>query len=139
MSTRARAFVRYQLRERGLLLGPERLRAGEVLGLGGPANTFDFEGFFPPVEAEPALNVVQAGSSVPLKFSLGGDKGLGVIAAGYPASASLDCATLSPSDTFEPAKPAGGGGLTYDAASGQYTWVWKTDKSWQGCGCWRSG
>ncbi len=33
----------------------------------------------------------------------------------------------------EPAKPAGGSELTYDKASGQYTCVWKTDKSWQGC------
>ena len=103
-----------------------------VPGLGGPAVTFDFEGFFPPLKGAPTLNVVKVGSAVPLKFSLGGDRGLAVIAAGYPASASLDCATLNPGETFGPAKPAGGSGLTYDAASGQYTYVWKTEKTWAG-------
>ena len=32
--------------------------------LGGPAVTFDFEGFYPPVEPEPTLNAVKAGSAV---------------------------------------------------------------------------
>ena len=27
---------------------------------------------------------------------------------------------------------AGASGLTYDAATDQYTYVWKTDKSWAG-------
>ena len=49
-----------------------------VPGLAGPAEPpiYTFQGFFPPVEADPVLNVVKAGSSVPLKFSLGGDHGL---------------------------------------------------------------
>ena len=84
--------------------------------IGGPtaSESFDFEGFYPPVEPDPALNVVKAGSSVPLKFSLGGDQGLDVLAAGSPASAPLDCATLEPGGDLVPAKSAGGSALGYD-------------------------
>ena len=49
---------------------------------------FPFQGFFRPLAPDtgdvPVLNVVKAGSSVPLKFSLGGDQGLNVSAPGYP-------------------------------------------------------
>ena len=50
--------------------------------VGGPIDTpaYNFRGFFAPVQADPVLNVVKAGSSVPLKFSLGGDQGLKVLA-----------------------------------------------------------
>jgi hypothetical protein len=99
---------------------------------GGPGVQFDFEGFYPPVQADPALNVVKAGSSVPLKFSLGGDQGLQILAAGSPASAPLDCATLDPGDDYQPAKSPSSSGLGYDAASAQYTYVWKTEKAWAG-------
>ncbi len=40
------------------------------------------------------LTRLKAGSSVPLKFSLGGDKGLKVLAAGFPTSLQFDCASL---------------------------------------------
>lgn len=105
-----------------------------VPGLGGPTNApvYDFQGFFPPVEPDPALNVAKAGSSVPLKFSLGGDEGLGVVEAGYPASGALDCATLDPDDDLQPAKAAGKSGLSYDTGSDQYTYAWKTEKDWAG-------
>ena len=64
--------------------GRNDYKQATVPGLGGPVAMFDFSGFFPPVQAEPVLNVVKAGSAVPLKFSLGGDKGLDVIAVGIP-------------------------------------------------------
>ena len=35
------------------------------------------------------VNIVKAGSAVPLKFSVGGYRGLDIFAAGYPASARL--------------------------------------------------
>jgi hypothetical protein len=105
-----------------------------VPNTGGPAGEapFDFEGFYSPVKPDPTLNMVKAGSSVPLKFSLGGDQGLEILAAGSPASAPLDCATLNPGDDYLPAKSAGGSGLSYDPASGQYSYVWKTEKAWAG-------
>jgi len=98
--------------------------------LGGPVASFDFEGFYPPVEPEPTLNKVKAGSAVPLKFSLGEDKGLNVIDAGYPASRPLACATLDPSGDLQPTQTTGKSALSYDAQSDQYTYIWKTDKTW---------
>jgi alpha-tubulin suppressor-like RCC1 family protein len=105
-----------------------------VPGLGGPAEppSYTFQGLFPPVEADPVLNVVKAGGSVPLKFSLGDDHGLDVLEAGYPASGPLDCKALDPGETLTLAKPAGGTGLSYDPASGRYSYVWKTEKTWVG-------
>ena len=114
--------------------GRNDYRQATVPVVGGPGGglTFDFEGFYPPVEPGPNLNVVKAGQAVPLKFSLGGDRGLNVVAVGYPASRPLACATLNPSGDLQPTRPAGRSGLSYDAKSGQYTYVWKTDKVWAG-------
>jgi len=87
------------------------------------------------VEADPVLNAVKAGSSVPLKFSLGGDKGLKVLAPDSPASGTLDCDTMEPADDLQPAASAGKSELMYDPKSGTYTYVWKTEKAWAGkCG-----
>ena len=43
---------------------------------------FNWSGFFQPVDNLPALNLVKAGSAIPVKFSLGGNKGLNIFAAG---------------------------------------------------------
>ena len=45
---------------------------------------FSWTGFFQPVDNPPAVNTKNAGSAVPVTFSLGGDQGLGVLAAGSP-------------------------------------------------------
>ncbi|MCZ0983113.1 PxKF domain-containing protein [Streptomyces diastatochromogenes] len=91
---------------------------------------FPFAGFFAPVHNLPDVNSVNAGRSVPMKFSLGGDKGLGVLANGSPWSQRTDCGTGAV-DTIETGA-ASVSGLTYDAASGTYTYVWNTDRSWAG-------
>ena len=101
-------------------------------GPASPGPTYAFTGFFPPVQPPPTLNAVKAGSSVPLKFSLGGDKGLAVLAAGFPASVQFDCATHELKGDRAATKTAGKSGLSYDASSGQYSYVWKTDKAWAG-------
>ena len=102
-----------------------------------PGSRYDFAGFYRPLAPVtgdvPVLNLVKAGSSVPLKFSLGGDKGLDVLEKNYPASGSLDCKSLDAGATLTPANSAGGEMLTYDPKSGQYTYVWKTEKTWTGC------
>jgi alpha-tubulin suppressor-like RCC1 family protein len=110
-----------------------------VPNVGGPTepptepSAYNFQGFFAPVQADPTLNVVKAGSSVPLKFSLGGDQGLKVLAPDSPASGTLDCKTMEPADDLQPAASAGKSGLTYDPKSDTYTYVWKTEKAWTGC------
>lgn len=45
----------------------------------------NFTGFFRPVDNQPEVNSVKAGQAIPVKFSLSGDKGRNIIAAGYPA------------------------------------------------------
>lgn len=96
-----------------------------------PPATFEFEGFYPPVKAEPALNAVKAGSAVPVKFSLGADWGLNILNYGAPRSGPMDCDQLDPSGELEPVQSVGAG-LSYDADSDQYTYVWKTKKEWAG-------
>lgn len=93
---------------------------------------YDFAGFFAPVDNLPAVNRVKAGSSVPVKFSLGGDRGLDIFAPGYPASQPIACDASAPLAAVEQTAAAGGSGLSYDPVSGQYTYVWKTERSWTG-------
>ena len=96
---------------------------------------YDFDGFFRPVDMGGVVNSVKAGSAVPMKFSLGGDQGLDIIAAGYPKVIFTPCATGATLDAIETTVTAGGSSLSYDAVAGQYVYVWKTDKSWAGkCG-----
>ncbi len=88
-------------------------------------------GFAEPV-TNGALNQVKAGAGVPVKFGLGADYGLNIFAAGYPASKQISCSTGLPTDPIEEIATVSKSGLSYDAASGLYTYVWKTDKAWKG-------
>ena len=56
---------------------------------------FQFSGFVMPVENLPTLNATRAGASVPIKFSLSGDKGLDIL-AGTPQSQSIVCDSNAP-------------------------------------------
>jgi len=93
--------------------------------------TYYFTGFFQPVDNLPTLNVVNAGRAIPVKFSLGGDQGLDIFAAGYPASAVVTCGSTA-EDAIEETVTAGSSSLSYDASTDTYTYVWKTNKSWTG-------
>jgi hypothetical protein len=75
-------------------------------------------------------NVAKAGSAIPVKFSLHGDHGAAVLAAGSPQSAKMTCGSNAPQDAVEQTVAAGSSGLSYDPATDQYTYVWKTDKAW---------
>ena len=90
-----------------------------------------FTGFFAPVDNAPTLNVVQAGSAVPIKFSLGADRGLAILAAGSPVVSTIDCSASAPVDDIETTVAASSSGLQY--GSNQYSYVWKTTKGWTGC------
>jgi hypothetical protein len=91
---------------------------------------YDFSGFFQPVDNLPTMNVAKAGSAIPVKWSLGGYQGMDIFAAGYPVSGTIPCDSTSNADEIEQTVTAGGSSLNYDAASGQYIYVWKTDKAW---------
>lgn len=93
---------------------------------------YSFAGFFPPVANPPAVNLVQAGRAIPVKFSLSGNKGLGIFAAGSPASGPYACNSSDPATPLEATVTAGGSSLSYDPSSDQYIYVWKTESAWAG-------
>jgi hypothetical protein len=89
-------------------------------------------GFYQPVDNVPVLNRTKAGSAIPIKFSLGGDEGLGIFASNSPASLKISCTAGTPLDDIEQTVSAGASSLSYDASTAVYTYVWKTDKAWGG-------
>lgn len=93
---------------------------------------YPFTGFFDPVSNLPATNRITAGRAVPVKFGLGGDRGLGVLAAGWPRSVTVPCDATAPVDVIEETTTAGNSSLSYDPATGVYTYVWKTLPEWAG-------
>jgi len=93
---------------------------------------YNFAGFFQPVDNLPVFNVVQAGRAIPVKFSLSGNKGLGIFAAGSPSSGPVACNSNDPASDLTETVTAGGSSLTYDATTDRYIYVWKTEPSWAG-------
>jgi hypothetical protein len=91
-----------------------------------------FEGFFAPVDNIPVVNRMKAGRAVPVRFRLEGASGLAIFAAGYPASARMDCATGAALDPVEETVSAGGSSLHHDDATGTYEYVWDTRSAWAG-------
>jgi hypothetical protein len=122
-------------------VGSKTVKYTAVDNLGNTANRsctymviYDFAGFFPPVDNPPDVNTVKAGQAIPIKFSLGGDQGLDIFAAGYPKWYLANCDTWAVLDSGTSTVAAGGSGLTYDPTVnppiGQYVYPWKTDKAW---------
>ena len=80
-----------------------------------PPLVYDFSGLLSPIDAAPVVNKAKAGSSVPVKFSLGADYGLDVLAEGSPSSRTVACSSGAPTDELEQTAAANKSGLTYDA------------------------
>jgi uncharacterized protein len=93
---------------------------------------FDFTGFLPPVRNLPARNSANAGQVVSVRFSLNGNQGLDVLAPGYPRSRQVPCDSTTPVRATEPTANPGNAGLTFDPATGIYTYPWQTSRSWAG-------
>jgi hypothetical protein len=87
---------------------------------------YRFSGFVQPVLSGGTATTVKAGSSLPVKFSLDGDQGLGILRAGYPKVTTAPCVNGAPSTSSATTAAAVGGSLQYDAATDQYSYVWKT-------------
>jgi hypothetical protein len=111
---------------------PERDVFGATIQLPAAGPTYHFGGFQQPVDPRPILNQMKAGAAVPVKFSLGGNQGLSIFAAGYPKSQVVACDASADVDGIETTLSAGGSSLAYDPATDTYSYVWKTDKSWAG-------
>lgn len=90
------------------------------------------DNFGAPISSPPTLNELKAGGSVPVKFDLGGDFGLDILADGYPTSHGVACDNNAPVEDVDEETTTSPSGLQYDADSGQYVYVWKTQKSWAG-------
>ena len=91
---------------------------------------YTFTGFFSPINNLPAINDANAGSSVPIKFSLSGFRSLDLFAPGYPATQAMTTCGGALTGPLVPTMP---NGFTYDPLLDQYTYVWKTDRNWRGC------
>jgi dipeptidyl aminopeptidase/acylaminoacyl peptidase len=91
---------------------------------------YDFSGLFSPVDNPPVFNTAKAGTSIPVKFSLSGDQGLDIFDPGYPASQRITCDGSATQDPIEETATPGDSGLSYDASTDQYTYVWKTNRAW---------
>jgi hypothetical protein len=93
------------------------------------SGTMNFTGFFAPIRNLPYVNTVVAGTAIPVKFSLGSYRGLGVLQAGSPTSVPAECSASAPRNVVRPgiASTTGLKSLGYS-----YTYVWKTQASWGG-------
>ena len=94
--------------------------------------SYAFSGFFQPVDNLPTFNKTKPGKSIPIRFSLGGDKGLDIFESGYPKSEPIACDSTAPVDGIEQTT-TGKGGLSYDAVSDRYTYNWTTSSTGSGC------
>ncbi|MGE0104874.1 MAG: FG-GAP-like repeat-containing protein [Blastocatellales bacterium] len=93
---------------------------------------YNFGGFGQPLGDPSSTNLVKAGGAVPVRFSLSGNKGLDILAPGFPISQQVACDSGAPLGEMEETVTAGGSGLRYDAATDTYTYNWKTSKAWAG-------
>jgi probable HAF family extracellular repeat protein len=93
--------------------------------------TWPFSGFANPINDAPAWNRITAGREVNVRFGLGGDRGLGIFAAGSPSTTEVSCTTgaaigsavaLSPTD-YE---------LRYQSGPDRYTLRLDTSRDWAG-------
>jgi hypothetical protein len=102
-----------------------RLDGVEAFDLPASCTAASFTGFHPPVAAAPTLNEVNAGSVVPLKFTL---------AAGQPPSIDsqpVDCTTLVPIGVSP--SPLDSPGATAPTQNGdEYHVNWQTNSDWAG-------
>ena len=86
---------------------------------------YDFAGFDTPVDPTGAMADAKVGEPVPLKFSLNGNWGLGVVS-------SVTWRPASCADWTAGTAAAATGQLSYSASSGRYLDAVPTAKSWKG-------
>jgi hypothetical protein len=92
---------------------------------------YPWSGFFEPVNNPKVLNRAKAGTAIPVRFSLGGNRPAPVLAPGSPEVTSRTCPSWT-TDAIEQTVSASTSSLRYEAATGQYVYTWKTASSWAG-------
>jgi hypothetical protein len=87
---------------------------------------YAFTGFDSPVSLNGSIDIAKAGDSIPLKFSLHGNQGLGIVTrTTWQAVSCADWSALGASTTAQ-------GKLSYSASSDRYLDVVTSDSSWKG-------
>ncbi|MER7577861.1 PxKF domain-containing protein [Streptomyces sp. NPDC126514] len=75
----------------------------------------------------PHNNIIKAGKTIPIQFSVGGDQGLNIFSE-PPTVAYYTCGTTPEGNTA-----ATGSGPTYKARANTYTYSWASPKNSKGC------
>ena len=83
-----------------------------------------FTGFSCPVDNPPTVNMANAGGRIPIRFSLGGNRGLAIIAGGAPTVVGVSCPSGAPTGTVDQAGTFTVG-LSYVKLTGRYLYGWK--------------
>ena len=102
-----------------------------VIATGNGDVNYTFTGFYGDVANPPALNRVNAGDKVRLRFSLGGDYGFDVFADGFPSSVRVPCPGEKPFKKAQEPSPTNGV-LHYNDGRDRYRYAWKTREAWAG-------
>lgn len=89
---------------------------------------YRFDGFLAPLADFPEFSSLDAGETVPVKFSLGGDQGLGVLAAGAPTWTAIDCSSGTPLGAASSPQKT----LSYHAATDRYLLRVESNAAWRG-------
>jgi hypothetical protein len=88
---------------------------------------YPFSGFERPI-TNGVLNGWPIGSEIRIKFGLGANRGMGILAGGSPSVTPISCSTLTPIGASVPT--ASTLGLQYDPLSVKYYYMWKANKAW---------
>jgi len=95
---------------------------------------YDFGGFYQPVDnpgTTGVVNTAKAGAAIPIRFTLGWDFGLDVLAAGSPTSTPYTCSSAS-ENAIEETVTSSTSSFSYEPGAERYSYIWKTDKAWSG-------
>jgi hypothetical protein len=97
---------------------------------------YNWTGFFQPID-NGVMNVAKAGSTIPVKFSLGSNQGLSIFWTGtpnvsYPSVGKISCTADPTQDAIEEYSTATVSGLKYDSTANQYIYNWKTASNYAG-------
>jgi MBG domain-containing protein len=91
------------------------------------SSAMSFGGFYAPIRNLPYVNTVQAGSSIPVKFTVGAYRGNKVLLQ-TPSSVAVSCPAGAAENVVRPV--VGIAGLRSLGYS--YNYVWKSSKDWAG-------
>jgi hypothetical protein len=96
-------------------------------------NSYVFEDFKNnTIKAAPELNKQNAGSVIPVKFTVGGDYGLAILGEDIAYSQKINCNTKQPIGEETPISTVKDKGLKFNYENEIYKFKWETLKQWDG-------